>query len=48
MKIVVAPDSFKENLGSKEVALIIEKGIRKVFPEAEIIKVPLADGGEER
>jgi len=46
MKIVVAPDSFKENLGSKEVALIIEKGIRKVFPEAEIIKVPLADGGE--
>jgi len=37
MKIVVAPDSFKESLGAKEVALAIEKGIKKVFPEAEII-----------
>lgn len=46
MKIVVAPDSFKESMGAKEVALAIEKGIKKVFPEAEIIKVPMADGGE--
>jgi len=46
MKIMVAPDSFKESLGAKEVALAIEKGIKRVFPEAEVIKVPLADGGE--
>jgi len=46
MKIIVAPDSFKESLKAKEVALAIEKGIKKVFPEAEVIKVPLADGGE--
>lgn len=46
MKIIVAPDSFKESLGAKEVALAIEEGIKKVFPQAEVIKVPLADGGE--
>jgi len=46
MKILVAPDSFKGTLKAKEVAEIIEKGIRKVFPEAKVIKVPLADGGE--
>ncbi len=46
MKIIIAPDSFKESMGAKEVALIIEKGVKRVFPEAEIIKVPMADGGE--
>ena len=46
MKIVVAPDSFKESLKAEEVALAIEEGIRKVFPSAEVVKVPLSDGGE--
>ena len=46
MKIVVAPDSFKESLRAKEVAEIIEEGIKRVFPQAEVIKIPLADGGE--
>ena len=46
MRILVAPDSFKGTLKAKEVAEVIEKGIRKVFPEAKVIKVPLADGGE--
>lgn len=46
MKIVVAPDSFKGSLEAAEVADCIEIGIRKVFNEAEIIKVPMADGGE--
>lgn len=46
MKIIIAPDSFKESMGAKEVALIIEKGVKRVFPEAEIIKMPMADGGE--
>lgn len=46
MKVLVAPDSFKGTLKAKEVAEIIEKGIRKVFSEAKVTKVPLADGGE--
>ena len=46
LKIVIAPDSFKESMGAKEVGLTIEKGVRRVFPQAEIIKVPMADGGE--
>ena len=46
MKILIAPDSFKDCLPASEVALSIELGILKVFPNAEIIKIPLADGGE--
>lgn len=46
MKIVVASDSYKGSLTAKEVAENIEKGIRKVFSDAEIVKVPMADGGE--
>lgn len=46
MKIVVAPDSFKESLSAMEVAQAIEKGFRAVFPDAQIEKIPMADGGE--
>src|SRR5918992_1503920 len=46
MKIVITPDSFKENLTSLEVATAIEKGIKRVLPGAKCIKVPMADGGE--
>lgn len=46
MKIVIAPDSFKENLTSLEVATEIETGIRRVWPDAEVVKVPMGDGGE--
>lgn len=46
MKIVIAPDSFKGSLSAKEVADNIEVGIRKVFKNDEIVKVPMADGGE--
>lgn len=45
-KIVIAPDSFKGNLTSLEVAVCIEKGIRRVLPKVKCIKVPMADGGE--
>jgi len=34
MKIIIAPDSFKESMAAREVALIIEKGVKRVFPEA--------------
>lgn len=46
MKIVVAPDSFKGSLSAKEVGDNIEIGIKRVLPLAEIVKVPMADGGE--
>lgn len=46
MKIVVAPDSYKGSLGALAVAEAIERGVRAVFPDAEIAKVPIADGGE--
>lgn len=46
MKIVIAPDSFKESLTSMEVAIELEKGLRRVWPDAVCIKIPMADGGE--
>ena len=45
-KIVIATDSFKENLTSLEVASALEKGIKRVLPKVKCIKVPMADGGE--
>ncbi len=45
-KIVIAPDSFKGNLTSLQVASCLEKGIKRVLPEAECIKIPMSDGGE--
>lgn len=46
MKFVLAPDSFKESMTSKEVCNAMTVGIRKIFGHAEIIAVPMADGGE--
>lgn len=46
MKFVLAPDSFKESMTAKEVCQAVEKGIKKVLPDADIISVPMADGGE--
>ncbi|WP_298769792.1 glycerate kinase [uncultured Shewanella sp.] len=46
MKIVIAPDSFKESLTAVEVANEIEKGFREVLPHAQYIHQPIADGGE--
>jgi len=46
MKIVIAPDSYKESLSALEVATQIELGFKDIFPDAEYVKVPMADGGE--
>ena len=46
MKIVIAPDSFKESLSASEVANAIEAGFSGVFPNSEVLKLPVADGGE--
>ena len=46
MKIIVAIDSFKGCLTSKEANQAAAEGIRKVHPDAEIVQVPVSDGGE--
>ena len=46
MKVIIAIDSFKGCLTSKEANEAAAEGIRKAYPDAEIIKVPVSDGGE--
>src|SRR5690606_10787566 len=46
MKVVIAPDSFKESMSAERVALAIAEGWREVFAEADIRLCPMADGGE--
>ncbi len=46
MKILIAPDKFKGSLTAEQVCEAVEKGILKVLPNSQIIKLPLADGGE--
>jgi glycerate kinase len=46
VKVVVAPNSFKGSLSASEAASAIARGVRQVFPDAEIVEVPVADGGE--
>ena len=46
MRIVVAPDSYKGCASAAEVAAAMARGIRRVFPRADIRELPVADGGE--
>ena len=46
MKIVIAPDSFKESLSAAKVAEAIAVGVLKAIPDARIDLCPMADGGE--
>ncbi|MFA0541428.1 glycerate kinase [Vibrio sp. 10N.222.52.B7] len=46
MKIVIAPDSYKESLSAMGVAQAIEDGFKQLIPNAEYVKLPMADGGE--
>lgn len=46
MRIVLAPDSFKGSLSATDVCLAMEEGIRRVFPNADVARLPMADGGE--
>ncbi|MEK4405835.1 MULTISPECIES: glycerate kinase [unclassified Sporosarcina] len=46
MKIIIAPDSFKGSLSAVEAANAINRGIKKVFSEAETVLLPIGDGGE--
>ncbi len=46
MKIVLAPDSFKESMTAAEAAAAMARGVRRVLPGADCVEVPMADGGE--
>ncbi|MBK5355858.1 glycerate kinase [Pseudomonas sp. TH41] len=46
MKIVIAPDSFKDSVSAQGVADAIALGLTEVWPDAQLIKCPMADGGE--
>ena len=46
MKVVIAIDSFKGCLTSKEANEAAAEGIRRAYPDAEIMEVPVSDGGE--
>ncbi len=46
MKFVLAPDKYKGSLTGQEFCEAVASGILKVFPHAEIVKRPLADGGD--
>ncbi|MBR4717612.1 MAG: glycerate kinase [Lentisphaeria bacterium] len=46
MKIVFAPDKFKMCMKSSTVCRVLEKAFRTVFPDAELVSVPVSDGGE--
>lgn len=46
MKFVLATDSFKESMTSIEACNVMEKAIKKIKNNAEVVKVPMADGGE--
>jgi glycerate kinase len=46
MKIVVAPDSFKGNMRSAQICAIVKEAILQEMPDAEVLAIPMADGGE--
>ncbi|MBS1693963.1 MAG: glycerate kinase [Actinobacteria bacterium] len=46
MKIVLAPDSFKESMSAGEAVAALRDGVLSVIPDAEWVGVPMADGGE--
>ena len=46
MKIVIAPDSFKESLSAPDAAAAIARGIKQAYPGAHTVCIPMADGGE--
>ncbi|WP_010258592.1 glycerate kinase [Treponema primitia] len=45
-KIILIPDSFKGTMDSAEICSIMEKQIHRYYPEAEVVSIPVADGGE--
>lgn len=45
-KIILAPDSFKGTMSSQEICDILAQEIHRVWPQAQVVSIPVADGGE--
>ena len=45
-RIILAPDSFKGTLSAREVCRVEARAIRRLCPGAEVVELPMADGGE--
>ena len=45
-KAVIVPDSFKGTISSERICEIFEEKTNKIFPACEVVKIPVADGGE--
>ena len=46
LNVLIAPDSFKGSATSREVGELLERGVRRVVPDARVLRFPIADGGE--
>ena len=46
MKVLIAPDKFKDALDARQVAEALAAGVNAAAPDAEIVLCPLGDGGE--
>ena len=46
MKIILAPDKYKSNMTSPQICEILERAFHKIYPDWEIISLPMADGGD--
>lgn len=46
MKIILAPNAFKGSMSAMQAALAMRQGVRAAFPRAEVVAVPVADGGD--
>lgn len=45
-RVLLASDSFKGSASSLEVETLLEEGVRRVMPDCDVVKYPIADGGE--
>ncbi len=45
-KVLLIPDSFKGTMSSQEICSIMKKTVLTHFPQAEVVSIPVADGGE--
>ncbi|MBR6608573.1 MAG: glycerate kinase, partial [Oscillospiraceae bacterium] len=45
-KVILIPDSFKGTMSSREICGILKEQVQAVWPQAQVLSVPVADGGE--
>ena len=46
MRVLIAPDKFKGSLTAEEAAAAMAQGVLSVYPDADVTRIPVADGGE--